>query len=59
MTELKPYCHLAKPHEVIEVCEWANGEGWDVTIAEKQLSLTFGELEALTVLCKLAHPRED
>jgi hypothetical protein len=57
MTELKNYCHLAKPHDVIEVCEWANGEGFDVTIGEKQIALTYGELTALEVLTKVKHPK--
>lgn len=50
MTELKQYDHLAKEHDFIEVCEWHNGEGFDVTINEKQFTLTWGEFEALTVL---------
>ncbi len=49
-TELKNYDHLAKEHDFIEVCEWHNGEGFDVTISEKQFSLTWGEFEALTAL---------
>lgn len=55
---LKDYCHLAKPHDIIEVCEWSNGEGFDVSIGEKQLALTYGELTALEVLTKIAHPKE-
>lgn len=49
-TSLKPYDHLAKEHDFIEVCEWHNGEGFDVTINEKSISLTWGEFEALTAL---------
>lgn len=51
-TELKPYCHLSKPGDFMEVCEWKNGEGVDVCTSTKQFSLTWGELEALTVLAK-------
>ena len=49
-TDLKKYCHMAKEHDFIEVCEWHNGEGFDVTIGEKSISLTWGEFEALTTL---------
>lgn len=38
--KLRKYDHLAKDDDFIEVTEWANGEGWDVTINEKQLLLT-------------------
>ena len=49
-TELKNYDHLAKEHDFIEVCEWHNGEGFDVTIGDKQFTLTWGEFEAMTAL---------
>lgn len=57
-TDLSNYCHLAKPHEIVEVCEWANGEGWDISIGTKTMQLTMGELQALTVLCNVAHPKD-
>lgn len=47
MAELKKYCHLAKDHDYIEVCEWHNGEGFDVCINNRHFQLTWGELEAL------------
>lgn len=53
---LKAYCVFAKEHDFIEVTEWINGEGFDVTISNvggvinKTLSLTVGEFEALTAL---------
>ena len=56
--DLQHYCHMAKPHEICEVTEWTNGEGWDVYIGNKQFQLTYGELQALTVLCNTAHPKE-
>jgi hypothetical protein len=53
-TELKPYCHHAKEHDFAEYCEWANGEGFDITISSKgqqeHISLTYGEWDALQVL---------
>lgn len=50
--KLRKYDHLAKDDDFIEVTEWANGEGWDVTINEKQLLLTRGELEAIEYLTR-------
>ena len=50
-TELKSYDHLAKEHDFMELTEWHNGEGFDLTISDnKSISLTWGEFEALTVL---------
>ena len=46
-TELKKYCHLAKEHDYIEVCEWHNGEGFDVSINDRHFQLSWGEFEAL------------
>ena len=34
----------------IVVTEWANGEGWDITINDKQISLHSGELAAINYL---------
>ena len=43
-------------HSFIEITEWANGEGYDITIETKNrskiISLTFGELEAINYLTK-------
>jgi hypothetical protein len=56
--DLNLYCHMAKPHDVIEVTEWTNGEGWDVALGNRQLMLTHGELQAILVLCNTPHPRD-
>lgn len=56
--DLQDYCHMAKPHEIAEVCEWTNGEGWDITIGTRTLQLTMGELQAITVLCNTPHPKD-
>lgn len=52
---LKKYCYCSNgDSDFIEVTQWANGEGIDVTInsngQEKFLSLTYGELEAINYL---------
>jgi hypothetical protein len=50
-------CHLdefdpifASEADVIEVCEWKNGEGYDIAINDKTFSFTHGEFEAITYL---------
>lgn len=57
-TELRDYCHMAKPHDIVEVCEWTNGEGWDIAVGSKTFQLTMGELQAIQVLCAVAHPKD-
>ena len=56
--ELKPYCHFAKEHDMIEVCEWSNGEGYDVSMSredgDKNFTLSHGELQALIALTHIA-----
>ena len=52
-TELKPYDFTAGESDFMEVCEWTNGEGVDVTISstgEQQFSLTWGQWQALQAL---------
>lgn len=49
---LKKYDHLAKDSDFIEVTEWANGEGWDISLNDKLISLTYGQLEAIKYLVK-------
>lgn len=50
MVNLKNYDHLAKEHDFMELTEWHNGEGFDITMGEKQFSLTHGEFSALITL---------
>lgn len=47
---LKKYDYLAKEDSFIEVTEWTNGEGYDITIDEKMISLTDGQLDAIYYL---------
>jgi hypothetical protein len=47
-TDLGPY---HKEHDFIEVTEWTNGEGWDITISDtKQFSLHFTEFDVIKQL---------
>lgn len=48
--DLAKYDFLAKKDSFIEVTEWTNGEGYDITIDDKNLSLTSGELDAINYL---------
>ena len=47
---LRKYDYLAKENSFIEVTEWTNGEGYDITIDEKMISLTDGQLDAIYYL---------
>ena len=41
---------LAKKDDFIEVTEWTNGEGFDITINDKIFSLTDGQIKAINYL---------
>lgn len=47
------YDHLAKEDDFIEVTEWTNGEGWDITINDRVIPLTRGELDAIDYLSQV------
>ena len=50
--KIRKYHHLPKHGDFIEVTEWTNGEGWDITINDRVISLTRGELDAIDYLTK-------
>jgi hypothetical protein len=50
--DLQKYDCLKNKSSFIEITEWTNGEGWDITIDEKMFNLTYGELEAINYLVK-------
>jgi hypothetical protein len=52
MENLNKFCHLAKEHDYVDVTEWTNGEGWDICLNDKLISLTYGQLEAIKYLVK-------
>ena len=33
--DLNDFCYLQKPHSFIEVTEWSNGDGFDITINDR------------------------
>lgn len=49
--DLKKYDHLADKDSIIQVTQWANGEGWDISINDEPvISLTWGQLDAINYL---------
>lgn len=50
--KLNDFCYLNKPDSFIEITEWANGDGFDITINDKIMSFTSGELDAIKLLVK-------
>lgn len=58
--KLKKYDYLAKDEDYIEIVEWTNGEGYDITINDdKIISLTGGQLEAINYLVKSLEYKSD
>lgn len=49
-TNLSKFDVLAKKDDFIEVTEWTNSEGFDITINDKIFSLTHGQLKAIYYL---------
>ncbi len=57
--DLQKYDCLKNKSSFIEITEWTNGEGWDITIDEKIFSLTYGELEAIKYLTRVLDYESD
>ena len=57
--KLKKYDYLAKDEDYIEVTEWTNGEGYDIAINDKIISLTEGQLNAIDYLVKSLEYKSD
>lgn len=49
-TQLKLYDLFANDDDFMEVCEWHNGEGFDVTMNDRIVSFSWGQWECLLVL---------
>jgi len=52
-SELGKFDYLSKKDDFIEICEWKNGDGFDITINEKTISLTRGQIKAIQTLTNL------
>ena len=51
--DLSVFDYTAKENNFIQVTEWTNGEGWDISINDDTIfSLTQGQLEAINYLSK-------
>lgn len=49
--DLRKYDHLANKDSIIQVTQWVNGEGWDISINDEPvISLTWGQLDAINYL---------
>ena len=49
--DLRKYDHLANKDSIIQVTQWANGDGWDISINDEPvISLTWGQLDAINYL---------
>lgn len=46
----KTFDYLAKESDYISVTEWSNGEGWDISLNDKMISISRGMLEAINFL---------
>lgn len=51
--DLNKYDYLAKKDDFIQITEWINKEGWDITINDNTISLTSGQLDAINYLTKV------
>ena len=48
--DLKKYTYSGKDSDYITLTEWANGEGYDIDINGKLITLSDSELEAINYL---------
>lgn len=48
--DLKKYTYSGKDSDYITITEWANGEGYDIDINGKLITLSDDELEAIKYL---------
>ena len=49
--DLRKYDHLANKDSIIQVTQWVNGDGWDISIDDEPvISLTWGQLDAINYL---------
>ena len=46
----KTFDYIAKDSDYISVTEWSNGEGWDISLKDKMISISRDELEAINFL---------
>lgn len=53
---LKDFCHLSDENSYMEVTEWKNGEGFDISIFDAMenriFSMTYGQFDLLKKMVK-------
>ena len=49
-TKMKMFDLASKESDYISVTEWSNGEGWDISLNDKMIGISRGELEAINFL---------
>lgn len=50
--KLSKYGYYGAKDDCIEVTEWVNGEGYDISFNDKMFSLHYAELDAINYLIK-------
>ncbi len=59
MGDSDKHCYLSKQSDFVEVTEWTNGEGFDVTISDRfMFGITRGEFKLLKKLVKILNEDE-
>lgn len=56
---LRRYDYLAKKDDFIIITEWYNSEGFTITINDKVIDLSVGQLDAINYLVKSLEYNED
>lgn len=49
-TKMKMFDLTSKDSDYITVTEWSNGEGWDISLNDKMISISRGMLDAINFL---------
>ena len=49
-TKMKMFDLTSKESDYISVTEWSNGEGWDISLNDKMISISRGMLDAINFL---------
>lgn len=56
---LNKFSPVFKDEDFIEVTEWANGEGWNIVINDRCMTLHYDELSAINYLIKVLQYEKD
>lgn len=56
---LNKFSPVFKDEDFIEVTEWASGEGWNIVINDRCMTLHYDELSAINYLIKVLQYEKD